>query len=224
MGGQRTQNGCRTRTHGKTNIYEYVVQHARRKLERPAIPCITECGEDHPQKAGGDPARLNDDWKQMVRNFWTPSSHGLVRTSIQIPKAMKIPAATAAVNKLKNMPATGFPVLSCNSYFFNMATALRYHSFCTFRLVVHQPDDVHTSTFHQTGNHSWSCRTSILEGATFHKMSYCKFLWGNPCKAIETFYHWDSFLWDFGFSTHFSHSAAWKNSETNSVVSFLHAY
>ena len=33
------------------------------------------------------------------------------------------------------------------------------------------------STFLQTGNHSWSCRTSILEGATFHKMSYCKFLW-----------------------------------------------
>ena len=23
-------------------------------------------------------------------------------------------------------------------------------------------------------------------------------------------YHWDSFLWDFGFSTLFSHSAAWK--------------
>ena len=36
------------------------------------------------------------------------------------------------------------------------------------------------STFLQTDNHSWSCRTSILEGAIFHKMSYCKFLWGNP--------------------------------------------
>ena len=47
--------------------------------------------------------------------------------------------------------------------------------------------------FPKTGNHSWSCRTSILEGATFHKMSCCKFLWGNPCRAIETFYHWDSF-------------------------------
>ena len=30
---------------------------------------------------------------------------------------------------------------------------------------------MHKSTFPQTGNHSWSCRTSILEGATFHKMS-----------------------------------------------------
>ena len=57
-----------------------------------------------------------------------------------------------------------------------------------------------------------------------HRMNWCKFLWGNPCMAIETFYHWDSFLWDFGFSTLFSHSAAWKNLETDSAVSFLHAY
>ena len=60
------------------------------------------------------------------------------------------------------------------------------------------------STFPQTDNHSWSCRTSILEGATFHKVSYCKFLWGNPCKAIETFFHWDSCLWDFWFSMVFA--------------------
>ena len=66
------------------------------------------------------------------------------------------------------------------------------------------------NTFPQTDNHSWSCRTSILEGATFHEMRYCKFLWSNPCKTIETFFHWDSCLWDFWFSTHFSHSAAWK--------------
>ena len=32
------------------------------------------------------------------------------------------------------------------------------------------------STFPQTDYHSWSCSTSILEGATFHKMRYCKFL------------------------------------------------
>ena len=40
----------------------------------------------------------------------------------------------------------------------------------------------HASTFHQICIHSPTCRTSILEGATFHKMSSCKFLWGNPCK------------------------------------------
>ena len=83
---------------------------------------------------------------------------------------------------------------------------------------------MHTSAFPQICNHSSSCRTSILEGATFHKMSWCKFHWANPSKAIETFYHWDFFSWDFGFSTPFSHSAAWKNSETLSTVSFFHAY
>ena len=64
-----------------------------------------------------------------------------------------------------------------------------HHSFWTFRWVVHQPGDARESTFHQICNHSWTCRTSILEGATFHRMNWCKFLWGNPCKAIETFYH-----------------------------------
>ena len=66
--------------------------------------------------------------------------------------------------------------------------------------------------------------TSILEGATFHRMNWCNFLWSNPCTAIEAFYHWDSFLWDFRFSMFFFHSAAWKKSETDSAVSFLHAY
>ena len=28
---------------------------------------------------------------------------------------------------------------------------------------------------------------------TFYRMNWCKFLWGNPCRAIETFYHWDAF-------------------------------
>ena len=32
------------------------------------------------------------------------------------------------------------------------------------------------STSPQTDNHSWSCSTSILEGANFYKMSCCKFL------------------------------------------------
>ena len=113
-----------------------------------------------------------------------------------------------------------------------VSLTLLHHSHCTFvtilfwtfRLAVHQPDGVHTSTFHRIWNHSWSCRTSILEGATFHRMNWCKFLWCNPCRAIETFFHWDSCLWDFGFSTHFSNSAAWKNSETDSAVSILHAY
>ena len=55
---------------------------------------------------------------------------------------------------------------------------------------------------------------------TFHRMNWCKFPWGNPCRAVETFFHWYCFLWDFGFSTHFSLC----NSETDSAVSILHAY
>ena len=72
-----------------------------------------------------------------------------------------------------------------------------HHSFWTFQSAVLQPDGVHMSTFPQNGNHSWYCRTSILEGAIFHKMSYYKFLLGNPCKAIETF----SPLWIFSSGT-----------------------
>ena len=57
----------------------------------------------------------------------------------------------------------------------------------------------------------------VEEGAIFHKMSYCKFLWGNPCMA-GTF-----FLSDFGSSTLPFHPVAWKNSKTDSPVSSLHA-
>ena len=99
-----------------------------------------------------------------------------------------------------------------------------HHSLWTFSSAVHQPDDVRMSTSPQTDNHSWSCSTSFLEDATYHRMNWCKFLWGNPCRAIETSFHWDSCLWDFWFSRHFSHSAAQKSSEKDSAVLFLHAY
>ena len=79
-----------------------------------------------------------------------------------------------------------------------------HHSFWTFWSAFHQLDDVGMSTFLQTDNRSWSCRTSILEGAILHKMSYCKFFWGNPCEAIETFYHWGSCLREVGFSMIFA--------------------
>ena len=114
--------------------------------------------------------------------------------------------------------------LSCQSPFFSKGTALLSSFFLDFFSAVHQLDGVRMSTFPQTRNHSWSCTTSTLEGATFHKTSCCKFLWGNPCKAIVTFYHWDFFLWDFGLTMIFAHSAAWKNSETDLIVNFFHAY
>ena len=74
---------------------------------------------------------------------------------------------------------------------FNITTALLSPFFLDLRLAVRQPGDVHMRTFHQTCNRSWSCRTSILEDAICHRMDWYKFLLGNPCRAIETFYHWD---------------------------------
>ena len=76
---------------------------------------------------------------------------------------------------------------SCQSFFFNMATALL--SSFVLDLLLSCSDGVRMSTFHHFCNHSWSCRTSILEDAIFHRMNWCKFLWGNPCRATETFYH-----------------------------------
>ena len=80
------------------------------------------------------------------------------------------------------------------------------------------------STFPQICNHSWSCRTSILEDATFHKMSFCKFLWGNPCKAIGTFYHWGFFFWNFGVFDAFFSSWCMKELGDGFAVSFSHVY
>ena len=65
-----------------------------------------------------------------------------------------------------------------------MAASLCHHSGCssTWRCV--------WALFLLIRTHSWSCRTSFLEGATFHRMKWCNFLWGNPCRVIETLYHW----------------------------------
>ena len=66
-------------------------------------------------------------------------------------------------------------VVTCfhaRSLFFNIATVLLSSFFFgLFSQAVHQPDDVQMSTFHQICNRSWSCRTSILEGATFYRMN-----------------------------------------------------
>ena len=77
---------------------------------------------------------------------------------------------------------TGCPVLSCSSCFFNMATALLSSFFLDLCVDCSSTWRCAKEHFSQTDNHSWSCGTSILEGAIFHKMSYCKFFWGNPWK------------------------------------------
>ena len=43
--------------------------------------------------------------------------------------------------------------------------------------------------------HFLTCRTSTLEDATFHRMEWCKFLWGNPCTAVEPLSHLGFCLW-----------------------------
>ena len=78
-----------------------------------------------------------------------------------------------------------------------------HHPFRTFCSAVLQLGDAHASIFQQNCNHPPSGRTGIPEDAIFHRMNWCKFLWGHPCKAIETCYYWDSCLWDFAFSVHF---------------------
>ena len=67
---------------------------------------------------------------------------------------------------------------------------LLLHSYCTLP-IVHQPDGVYTNIFPQICNHSSSCSTSILEAVTFQSKIWCKFHCGNPCVAIETFFHLD---------------------------------
>ena len=71
--------------------------------------------------------------------------------------------------------------------FFKKATALLSPFFFTFCWAVHQPGGVHKSTFLQICLHFLTCRTSTLEDATFHRMEWCKFLWGSPCTAVEPF-------------------------------------
>ena len=88
--------------------------------------------------------------------------------------------------------------------FYVDAHSFCHHSFWTVCQAVLQPGDAHKSTFLQIGIHFRTCRISILEDATFHRMNWCMFLLRNPCRAIETFYSWDSSLWALGFSTHFS--------------------
>ena len=77
-----------------------------------------------------------------------------------------------------------------------MQLMLCQHGCCTFVIILFRPfAKLFTNLamcmralFRQVCNHSWSCRTSILKGATFHRMNWCKFLWSNPCMVIETFF------------------------------------
>ena len=68
---------------------------------------------------------------------------------------------------------TGLPVLSgCSSF--------------------RQPGGVRKSTFPKTCILFLTCRTSTPEDSIFHRSELCKFLWGDPCTAVEPFSTWAS--------------------------------
>ena len=102
---------------------------------------------------------------------------------------------------------------------FSCNMVLIQHSYCTLVIILFRP---FASLFI---NLTMCIRALFPKSATtlclveqafwrvplFHRTSWCKFLWGNPCKAIETFYHWDFFLWDFCVSMHFHIMLRGKN-------------
>ena len=79
--------------------------------------------------------------------------------------------------------------LSCNFQYgkCNFVTVL----FWTSCLAVRQPNNVRRSTDPQICTHFRTLEQAFRLMPFFERWSYCKFLWSNPCKAIETFYRWD---------------------------------
>ena len=77
-----------------------------------------------------------------------------------------------------------------------MATALSSSFVLTFHQAVLNPDDVHKSTF------SKSATTLGLAEQAFWRVSF------GSLQCHRYILHWDFFLWDFGISMLFSHSAA----------------
>ena len=99
-----------------------------------------------------------------------------------------------------------------------------HHSFKTFCQAVLQPGMRRRALFTNSAS-----TLGLVEQAFWRVPLYTEWVIASSSKVIlarpprhsttRTFT-----LWDFGFSTHFSHPAAWKKSETDSAASFLHAY
>ena len=120
---------------------------------------------------------------------------------------------------------TGSRTFSCQSPFFKKATALlSSFFFWPFSRLFINLTMCEWALFPKPTTTLGLVEQAFWRVPPFTKWVLASSFWGNPCKAIETFFHWDSCHWDFGFSTQFSHSAAWKTSEKDSALSFLHAY
>ena len=98
---------------------------------------------------------------------------------------------------LDELHTTSLTVLSYDSCFFNMATALLSPFFSHLVLGCSSTWRCAWENFSPKLQPLSDLYIKHTGGCHFHKMSYCKFLWGNPCKAIETFFHCDSCFWDF---------------------------
>ena len=113
--------------------------------------------------------------------------------------------------------------LSCQFPVFSIATALVIILFGLSRLFINLAMRIR-ALFSKSATSLGLVEQAFWRMPLLHRMNWCNFLWGKPCRAIETVYRWGFYLWDFGFSMIFAHSAAWKNSETDLMVNFSHAY
>ena len=113
---------------------------------------------------------------------WLPHVCALSKNRLRRRHVLKYTTPIVVHQMVTRFPRSIVTLVGNRSSFFPITFLQKSHStfvifrFWTFSSAVHQPDDVRMSTFLQTDNHFWSCRTSILEGAISHKMSYCKFL------------------------------------------------
>ena len=74
--------------------------------------------------------------------------------------------------------------------FFNMATALLPPFVLNFLVGCSSTWRCAYEHFSPNLQPLLDMQNKILEVAIFQRMNFCKFLWGNPCRAIETFYRW----------------------------------
>ena len=120
---------------------------------------------------------------------------------------------------------TGCNVLSCRSYFFNMATVLLSSFFLDLSVGLF----INLTMCIRALVPKFATALGLVEQAFWRVPLFTEWLGASSFEVIlagpsRHSTTWDFFLLDFGFSTHYCHSAAWKNLETNSAVSFLHVY
>ena len=107
------------------------------------------------------------------------------------------------------------------------------HSHCTFvtfllrpfAWLFNQPGGVHKSTFPKICIHFRTCKTSILEDAIFHRMEWCKFLWGRSLHGSRAIFPLGLLPLELLVpDAFFTLCCVEEILEKDSAVSILHAY